>query len=408
MNRIVIVGAGHAGCQLAFALRDSGYQGAISLVNGEDALPYHRPPLSKGFLATGSRDQILLRAAHAFASREVCMVTDVAVEIRRERQELRMRSGAVLPYDRLVLATGTVHRRLDPSGDETGIHYLKSLADAEALRVGLARARRIAVVGAGFIGLEVTALAASRGVATCIIDAGRSLMSRTASDEVSAYFLRRHEEAGVTFRLGTRVARVLRHDGSVSGVVLTDGERLDTDLVIAGLGVTPNTELAEEAGLVVEDGIRVDAHLSTSDPSISAIGDCARFPTPYATAPVRLECIQNANDQARTLAGTLTGNRQPYAHLPWFWSDQGADKLQVVGLPGAADLRVLRGRPDDRRFSVFSFRDERLFSVESVNQPADHIAARRLIAANTPITPTMAMDPAIPLATHLAQPTSIS
>lgn len=392
MDKLLIVGAGHAGCQLAFALRENGYEGELTLINGEDASPYQRPPLSKEFLKNGRRDEILLRAESAFAVNRIDLQLDMAQEFDRAHQVVKLQSGRTLPYDHLVLATGTLNRRLDLHGGDEGVVYLKSLNDAETLRDRLLQAKRVAVIGAGFIGLEVAALAASHGKLVHVIDIASRLMARTASDEVSGYFQLRHQEAGVRFHLGAQIASLIRRRNVTSGVLLANGETIEADLVVAGLGVTPNTQIAESAGLAIDNGVVVNALFLTSDPSISAIGDCACFPTPYAAAHIRLESIQNANDHARSVAKRLTGHASPYTALPWFWSDQGADKLQIAGLPGVADQRILRGCPKQNKFSVFSFRGDQLFAVESVNQPADHMVARRLISTQAKVSPSLVTD----------------
>ncbi|WP_414952205.1 NAD(P)/FAD-dependent oxidoreductase [Caballeronia eucalypticola] len=401
MEKILVVGAGHAGCQLAFALRESGHQGDVTLVNGEDAAPYHRPPLSKGFLKTGRHDEILLRGDSAFADNKIRLLPEVVREIDRARQHVLTESGRALPYDHLVLATGTLNRRLDVPGGDEGVLYLKNLDDALALRDRLAGAQRVVVIGAGFIGLEFAAFASGHKKLVHVIDIASTLMARTASEEISAYFQRRHEESGVCFRLGAKIAGLARQGYEITGVLLDDGELIDADLVVVGVGVTPNTGLAEAAGLPVDNGVVVDTFLLTADSYISAIGDCARFPTPYALTPIRLESVQNANDQARSVAKRLTGNALPYSALPWFWSDQGADKLQIAGLPGAADQRIVRGHPTQNKFSVFSLRGEQLFAVESVNRSADHMIARRLISAQTKVSTALIADGTIDIKTLL-------
>ncbi|WP_406625370.1 NAD(P)/FAD-dependent oxidoreductase [Acidovorax sp. SDU_ACID1] len=398
MKNIVILGAGHAGCQLAFALRENGFQGNLTLVNGENALPYHRPPLSKGFLKNGRRDGLLLRGENAFADHGISLVVDVAREIRPASREVQLESGALLPYDHLALALGTLNRSLDIPGGDKGVVYLKSLADAETLRARLIDANTVVIIGAGFIGLEVAALAASEAKVVHVIDLADRVMARTASEEISGYFQRRHQEAGVLFHLGARIIDVVRNGSMVSGVSLSTGETIEADLVVAGLGVIPHTAMAQAAGLAVDNGIVVDEYLASNDPYISAIGDCARFPTPHASCPIRLESIQNAHDHARNLAKRLTGDAQPYTVLPWFWSDQGDDKLQIAGLPGVADQRVLRGSPEQKRFSVFSFRGGQLFAVESVNQATDHMLARKLISTGTKVSPEMVADMNVRLA----------
>ncbi|WP_156178332.1 NAD(P)/FAD-dependent oxidoreductase [Puniceibacterium sp. IMCC21224] len=382
--RIVIVGAGHAGCQLAFSLRNNGHAGEIVLINGEAEQPYQRPPLSKGFLKSGHRAALFFREDNAFAQQGITMVTERAAFIDRVRQNVSLHSGAQLAYDHLVLATGTFTRRLSsPDGD---VRYLKSIEDAETLRAMLPSANRLCVIGAGFIGLEFAAFAAEHGKVVDVVDMAPALMSRAASAQVSSFFLRRHQEAGVRFHLGAEIVNMIKV-GNHTQIRLASGAELKADIVVAGIGVLPDTALAESAGLDTANGVVVDQYLSTSDPAISAVGDCANFPTPYFPTPIRLESVQNANDHARTLALRLTGQPEPYTALPWFWSDQGNDKLQIAGLTGKADLQVLRGAPDQNRFSLFSFRNDTLFAVESVNQPAEHMVARRLISGHVAVCP---------------------
>ncbi len=399
MDRIVIVGAGHAGCQLAFSLRACGYQGEITLVNGEDTLPYHRPPLSKAYLKTGREEELLLRGESAFAENQIQLCRNTAQDIDRTRCELRMATGRPLPYDHLVLATGTVTRRLQvPNGDQ-GVYYLKNVTDAQALRAALPTTKRVAVIGAGFIGLEFAAFAADAGKSVSVIDLADRVMARTASHEISAFFEKRHSQAGVRFRFSRKIVDVVRKEGTVCGLLLDGEELIEADLIVAGIGVIANSKLAEVSGLETDNGIVVDRYLTTSDSCISAIGDCTRFPTEYASHPVRLESVQNANDQARSVAEKLTGKKQPYTAVPWFWSDQGADKLQIAGLTGASDCHVMRGLPEHNKFSVFNFHEGRLVAVESVNQPADHMVARRLIAAGTRVDQALAADASFQLKT---------
>lgn len=395
METIVILGAGHAGCQAAFALRENGFRGRVTLVNGEEAAPYQRPPLSKGYMKSGRCDEILLRAETAFADHDIHLVSGVAEEIDRDRQQVRLGTGDALPYDHLILAMGTVNRRVSAPAGDTGVHYLKSLRDADILRVRLPQTRRVAVIGAGFIGLEFAALAAAQGKTVEVVDIGMRVMARATSEEVSDFFRHRHQDAGVRFHLGQGVAEIFRHLGNRATLLTTAGGEIEADLVVAGIGVMPNTELAARAGLAVDNGIVVDTYLSTTDPAISAIGDCAQFPSPHAAAPIRLESVQNANDHARCVARRLTGDRRPYAAVPWFWSDQGSDKLQIAGLPGEADRQVLRGDPERNRFSVFRFRNGQLASVESVNQPAEHMVARRLIGSRSETLADHASDTAV-------------
>ncbi|GLS42994.1 NAD(P)/FAD-dependent oxidoreductase [Methylobacterium brachythecii] len=399
---VVIVGAGQAGLQTAASLREAGFADPITVVGDEEALPYQRPPLSKAYLA-GKTDAegLLLRPASYFAEHRIAHRRARATRIDRDARTLGLDDGAVLAYDHLALATGSRNRALPvPGADLPGVYQLRSLADADRLREAIAAAGRAVVVGAGFIGLEFAAVCAGRGLAVTVIEAAERVMARAVSEETSEAFRVAHEAMGVTFRLQAGVVAIEGHGGRAAAVVLADGESIPADLVLVGVGVVPNQELAERAGLAVRDGIEIDAFLATSDPAISAIGDCARFPTRFAAGMsrgdrVRIESVQNAIDQGRCLAARLTGRPSAYDAVPWFWSDQGRHKLQIAGLAETGDGSVVRGSGD--AFSVFRFRDGRLCAVESINRPAEHMAARRILALGRALTPAQAAELAFDL-----------
>lgn len=400
---IVVAGAGQAGFQLAASLRENGFKDPITLVGDEAALPYQRPPLSKAYLA-GKTDQegLFLRPPGFFAEHAITHRPGLrAVAIDRAERRLQLSDGDSLPYDHLVLATGARNRPLPvPGADLEGVRQLRGLADADALKADIAASRAVVVVGAGFIGLEFAAVAAARGLAVTVIEAAERPMARAVSAEMGDFFRGAQEALGVRFAFGAGVTAILGRDGRATGVALADGRELPADLVLVGIGVLPNGDLAAEAGLPAENGVQVDAFLGTPDPAISAIGDCARFPTPFARGltadgTVRIESVQNAIDQGRCLAARLVGKPAAYGALPWFWSDQGPHKLQIAGLSGPGDDSVVRG--SGNAFSVFRFRDGRLSAVESVDRAGDHMIARRLIAAGTPLGPDQAADPAFDL-----------
>lgn len=400
---IVVVGAGQAGFQLAASLREGGYREPITLVGDETALPYQRPPLSKAYLAGKTdREGLFLRQPGFFAEHAIIHRPGIrAVAIDRAARRLHLSDGDSLAYDHLVLATGARNRPLPvPGADLGGVHQLRGLADADALRAEIAAARAIVVVGAGFIGLEFAAVAATRGLSVTVIEAAERPMARAVSPEMGAFFRSAHEAMGVRFAFGAGVTAILGRDGRATGIALADGTELAADLVLIGIGVIPNRELAQEADLPAEDGVRVDAFLATPDSAIAAIGDCARFPSPFAhgltaDGTVRIESVQNAIDQGRCLAARLLDRPAAYGALPWFWSDQGPHKLQIAGLSGPGDASVVRG--SGPAFSVFRFRDGRLSAVESVDRAGDHMIARRLLTAGTPLTPDQAADPGFDL-----------
>ena len=399
IERIVIVGAGQAGFQAAASLREAGFSGSLTLVGEEAALPYQRPPLSNAYLA-GKTDArgLLLRQESFFAEHRIDHRSGTRVTaIDRAERSLLLSDGDRLAYDHLILATGTRNRALPVQGaDLAGVRQLRSLDDADALRSAIADSHRIVVVGAGFIGLEFAAVCAARGLSVTVIEAAERVMARAVSPETSEAFRTFHEEAGVTFLFGAGVTTLEGEAGRVAAVRTADGQSLPADLVLVGIGVVPNQELAAEAGLTVRDGIEVDAFLATSDPAISAIGDCVRFPSRFAAGMpggdrVRIESVQNAVDQGRCLAARLTGRPAAYDAVPWFWSDQGPRKLQIAGLAAPGDASV--PRRDGAGFSVFRFRDDALSAVESVDRPADHMAARRLLTSAKRLTPEQAADP---------------
>jgi len=402
-NPLVIVGAGHAGFQLALALRQNHYDGSIKLVNNEPYAPYQRPPLSKAYLkGDGNLAPLAFRPKAFFSEQRIELIPAKAEAIDRGKKKIRLSAGAELQYGHLVLAVGARNRELRSPHEEGCIHYIRTLAETARLKERLLSARHVTVVGAGFIGLEFASTARLKGLTVDVIELGQRLMERAVTPEISQFFLRRHERSGVNFHFGTEVAGIERGGGDGRyTIALAQGKKIETDLVVAGIGVNPNTELAASAGLVVNGGILVDQNLSTSDANISAIGDCVVFPTPYATKPVRIESVQNATDQARCLAARLVGKGAPYRSLPWFWSDQGSDKLQIVGLTHDVDRTVLRGSPETGSFSVFCYAGDRLLGIESVNRPADHVVGRKILERGGSVDPNAAADPDFVLKTLL-------
>ncbi len=397
----VVVGTGQAGFQVCASLRDQGYAGSIVLVGDEIHHPYQRPPLSKAYLdgktdATG----LLLRPEQFFRDKAIDVrVGQRAEALDRAGHRVTLASGEMLAYDHLILATGARNRILPgPGTDLDGVVQLRTLADAAALRARLDGKPRAVVLGAGFIGLEFAAVAARRGLDVTVIEMAARPMARALSPAMSAFFKQAHEQLGVRFLFGTVVQRIEGEGGRVTGVVTADGTTVPAELVLVGIGVVPNAELAAAAGLSVSNGIEVNDYLLTSDPAISAIGDCAMHPSRYgAGLPLRIESVQNAVDQARCVAKRLMGQPEPYGSVPWFWSDQGPYKLQIAGIGLPDDHAVVRGDPATGQFSVFCYGSSGLHAVESVNRPADHMAARRLLTAGRSPSPEQAADAAFDL-----------
>lgn len=394
---ILILGAGQAGFQAASSLRAAGHTGSIALVGDEPHLPYSRPPLSKAYL-TGKTDakSLALRPESFYQDNNIDLYLGRrALAVDRARRQVSLDDGQTLSYDHLIFATGARNRDLPLAGVEqlAGVYGLRSLDDASRLRDALPTAHKAVVIGAGFIGLEFAAAAQARGIATTVVELQTRPLARAISAGMSDIFTRAHQVSGVQFKFGVAVKTVLQEQGRVTGVELDNGERLDTDLLLVGIGALPNSELAEQCGLQVAGGILVDEYLRTSDPHISAIGDCVSHPSIHgAGRNIRLESVQNAADQARCVAARLCGEPSPYTSLPWFWSDQGALKLQIAGLSDGHDQVVLRGDPQSNACSVFCFKNGRLVAVESVNRPVDHIAARRLLNEGIELSAEQAAD----------------
>jgi len=401
---VAIVGAGHAGFQLATSLRQLGFKDRVYLINDEPHLPYQRPPLSKAYLkGTGGPDSLMFRPDKFYADQTIDLMRDHAAAIDRAARKLKLASGASLDYGHLVLATGARNRLLDiPNANLPDVRYLRILDDSDDLRRRIAASQRVVVIGAGFIGLEFAATARIKGLEVDVLELASRVMARAVTAEISDYFQGRHAEAGVRIHLGVQATAIEARGDKVTGVSLSDGRHLPADLVVVGVGVLPNVELAAEAGLPAASGIIVNEHLLTADPNISAIGDCALFASPRFGGSLRLESVQNATDQARCVAARLTGDDKPYDGQPWFWSDQGDDKLQIAGLTTGYDRVVVRGDPAKKAFSAFCYRDGKLVGIESVNRAGDHMFGRRLLPTDRSIAPEQAADPTFDLKGALA------
>jgi len=401
---VVIVGAGHAGFQVAASLRQYGFAERICLINDEAHLPYQRPPLSKAYLkGEGRPDSLMFRPDKFYRDQNIELISDRAAFIDRSAQRLLLASGAFLEYGHLVLATGARNRLLDlPNANLADVRYLRILDESEALRQRIHSARHVVVIGAGFIGLEFAATARAKGLEVDVVELATRVMARAVTAEISEYFEAQHRAAGIRIHLGVQATSIENDGDRVAGVSLSDGRLIPADLVVVGVGVLPNVELAAEAGLPVASGIIVNEQLLTSDPNISAIGDCALFASPRFGGSLRLESVQNATDHARCVAARLTGDAKPYDGLPWFWSDQADDKLQIAGLTTGYDQVVVRGDHAARSFSAFCYKSGALVGIESVNRAADHVFGRKLLGMNRSLAAEQAGDPAFDLKSALA------
>jgi 3-phenylpropionate/trans-cinnamate dioxygenase ferredoxin reductase subunit len=392
--RVVIVGGGQAAAQAAASLRQLGHAGPLTIVGEEPAPPYQRPPLSKAYLKGElERERLFIRPQSFYAEQAIeliCGEAVAALDPRRDRVTLA--SGRELAFDALILATGARPRALPAPGSTlAGVHELRTLADVDALRDELQPGRRLCVVGAGYIGLEAAAAARALGVGVTVLEAAPRVLSRVAGSDVSAFYQREHAAAGVDLRVGARL-ECFEGEGRVRAVRLAEGQRIDCDVALVGVGVLPNQELAAAGGVVCGDGVIVDARMRTSRPRVWAAGDLVRRPLALYGREARLESVHNAIEGGKIAAADILGLAPPADDVPWFWSDQYDLKLQTAGLSAGADLAVVRGEPDARRFAVFYFRKGRLIAVDAINAPADYLAGKKLVATLARVAPAALAD----------------
>ncbi len=386
-KRIVIAGAGHAAGQAVASLRHEKYDGEIVLIGDEPYLPYQRPPLSKKYLAGEMpAERLYLRPAGFYDDSQISLHLDTRVTaINPSGRTLAVDSGEEIAYDTLILALGSRARTLRVDGaDLPHVHYLRTIADVEAIRAELDVGRRLVVIGGGYIGLEVAAVARTLGLDVTVVEMADRVMSRVVSAEISDFYQIEHTRQGVKLRLSSTVKALLGRK-RVRQVVLDDGEEIPADFVIIGTGIVPNTELALEAGLDVGNGIVVDEQCRTSDPHIYAIGDCTSHPNEIYGRRIRLESVHNALEQAKTAANNICGKQTRYSDVPWFWSDQYDLKLQIAGLSEGYDDVVVRGNPAERSFSCLYLHKGRLIAVDAVNAPKDFVQSKALISAHAVI-----------------------
>ena len=396
-ENIVIIGAGQAGQQAVASLRSEGFKGAITMVGDEDYPPYQRPPLSKAYLLGSFERPRLFLKPDSFYEEAGCelLISTSAKAIHRADRTVELTGGRLLAYDKLLLATGARVRKLTcPGADLPGIHYLKTIADVDGLQAVFQAGKRIAIVGGGYIGLEVAAVGAKRGLDVTVFEAMDRLMARAVSPQISAFYASEHEKAGVKLKLKTGVEG-FEGNGKVERIK-AGGQTYEADIVLVGIGVIPCQELAERAGLGCTDGIVVDQNARTGDPHIWSAGDCTRH-VGREGHEIRLECVQNAIDQAKHAALAMTGKPKVYSEVPWFWSDQYDLKLQIAGLARPTDTRVARGDPASRKFAVFHLRDGVVAAVEAVNAAPEYLVGKKMIAEGKRIAPEMLADTSIPM-----------
>jgi len=406
-DRALIVGAGHAAGELAGSLRQGGFAGGITMVGEEPHLPYQRPPLSKAFLS-GEADieaiQLKSRATYDKARIDVRLSMRV-VGVDRAGKHVTLADGSRERYDKLILATGGRPRVLDipglqAPGSLTNLHYLRTIRDAERMRHQLKHGFSLVIVGGGYIGLEVAAVARRHGLRVTVLETLPRVLARVTAPELSLFYEEVHRGAGVDLRTGTMIRDVQIDESAdaITAVSCMNGDVIPADLVVIGVGLIPNTEVAEQAGLAVDNGIVVDEFARTADPDIFAIGDCSNHPSSLYGRRIRLESVPNAVLQARTVAALLCGKPLPPAAVPWFWSDQYDLKLQIVGLSQGYDRLVVRGKFEDRSFIAFYLRDAHVVAADAVNRPKEFLLAKRLVADNISISSTDQLrDESLPL-----------
>ena len=381
MEELVVIGGGQAAIQCIASLRKEGYSGSINLVGEENHLPYQRPPLSKGFLSGATEsDRLYLKKIEFFQENSIQLNLGITADrIDRDNCIVHLSDDKSIGYDKLVLATGSRVRKLKfPGSDLQGINYLRGIDDAKLLKDRLLKSKNLVIVGAGYIGLEVAAVAAEFDTKITVIEMADRVMNRTVDPIISAYYQELHSENGVDFILNESLEKV---DGNkiVEQVICSGGSSIQADILVIGAGVIPNIELAEESGLSCDNGISVDEYGQTEDTKIFACGDCTNHPNEKLNRKLRLESVHNAMEQSKTVASSIMGNKTAYNQIPWFWSDQYDHKLQIVGLSGDHDEVLIRGDQAESKFMLFYLKGEELIAVDAVNNPKEFLICRKLV-----------------------------
>ena len=394
----IIIGASHAAAQLVSSLRQEGWEGKISLIGDEPNLPYHRPPLSKAFfVGEKTEDELLIRAADFYEKNNVDLLLGSRVtNINRDAKKITLEDGAEISYTKLALTTGARVRKIPFTGCElAGVFYMRDLNDVKQTHKFTGPGKSAVIIGGGYIGLETAASLRKIGMNVTVIEAMERVLQRVTAPEVSAFYTRIHTEEGVNIRTEAGVDAIVG-DKHVEGVRLADGTTVNADLVIIGVGVIPNIELAEAAGLTIDNGIAVNEFATTNDADIVAAGDCTNHYNPIYDRKLRLESVQNATDQAKIAAKSICGKPEAYNALPWFWSDQYDLKLQIAGLSQGFDQVVIRGDSEQgRSFAAFYFCEGRLIAVDAINRPKEFMMTKRALAAGQNADPLKLADESI-------------
>ncbi len=387
-ERVIIVGAGHAAGQAATTLRQKKFAGEIVMIGDEPYVPYQRPPLSKAYLAGELElERLYFKPAKFYPEHDITLQLDTRVTaIDPAARTVTTDKGKSLAYTKLILATGSRVRELPiPGNDLDGVHYLRSIADVQAMQAQFRAGAKIVIVGGGYIGLEVAAVAVKHGLDVTVLETESRVMNRVVAREISQFFQNMHTAEGTKLELGRRVQKINGAEGHVVSVSCADGFTVDADIVVIGIGILPNVELAKAAGLKTSNGIVVDEYCRTSDPDILAIGDCTRHPNGLLGRHLRLESVHNAIEQGKTAAMCIIGQPVAYNQIPWFWSDQFDVKMQIAGMSDVHEQFVLRGDPATRSFAAFYLQEGRIVAVDAVNSPREFMLGKKLVAAGAKI-----------------------
>ena len=399
MNEIVIIGSGQAAIQAAMSLKKNEFTGSIKIIGEEDHLPYQRPPLSKDFLLDEYKpERISLKKKEFYEENRVDLILGKRAEsIDTILKEIILSDKNKIYYDQLIIATGSRVRKLNvPGSDKKGLYYLRDLDDANALKQRLKKNKKMVIVGAGYIGLEVASVAASLGVEVTVIEMANRVMNRTVDPMISSYYQKLHESHGVKIHLDNGL-KAFEGGDFVNAVRCSDGLRLEADLVVIGAGVLPNQEIAIEAGLECNNGIMVNEFGETSTAHVYACGDCTNHPNKGLNTRLRLESVHNAMEQSKTVANTIMGNKEPYDQVPWFWSDQYDHKLQLVGISGDHDEVVMRGLESKQKFLLFYLKNSELIAVNAINSSKEFLICRKLVANKVKISSDVIRDQSVNL-----------
>lgn len=397
-SQIVLIGGGQAAAQAVQSLRQGGYSGKLVIVGDEPALPYQRPPLSKAYMkGEFAEERLFFKPAAWYEDNNVELILSTrAVKIDRSAQIVELEHGATLAYDALILCTGSRPRALPVKGAElANVFDLRGLSDVDRIQPNMVAGRRLVIIGAGYIGLEAAAVACQMGLEVTVLEMAERVLARVTSPVMSTFYEKEHRAQGVTILTDVRLDHLDGKDGHVTAAVLADGTSIPADMVLVGIGILPNIELAKTAGLTIDNGIATDRDARTSDPRIFAAGDCASRPLVHYGRNGRLESVHNAIEQGKLAAAGILGQSRPSEDCPWFWSDQYDLKLQIAGLNQGYDELVLRGDPDDRKFAVFYLRNGTLIAVDAVNSPPEFLASKKLIMTGAKLAPDVLKDTSI-------------